>query len=190
MSTSNPSHQPLEAEQILAVANGDRLAFSDVYDRCANPVFALAMAMLRNKTEAEDLLQEVMVKVWTKASSYNAKNGSPLTWIMAMTRNGAIDRIRKGKRGPTIENSLMEEENLKSEQNDGLQSLQMNETRHLVRRSLLQLPSEQRQALELAYFSGLTHSEIAVNLNIPVGTIKARIRRGMQKLHGELQSIL
>lgn len=190
MSTSSPNQQPMDAAQLLAVANGDRVAFSELYDRYANPVFALALAILKNQAEAEDLLQEIMVKVWTKASSYNSRQGSPLTWIMALTRNGAIDRLRKGKKATDLEKPLLDDDSLESDIHNAHQSAAQNETRKIVKTSLLILPLEQRQAIELAYFGGLTHTEIAFNLGVPVGTIKARIRRGMQKLYGELKDVL
>ena len=190
MSIASTSEQHLGVEQIQAVANGDRVAFGHLYDQYAGPVYSLAMAMLRNQAEAEDLLQEIMVKIWTKALSYNVRRGSPLNWIMTMTRNSAIDRIRKGKRSSALEEPLLDEDSLRSEQSDAHQSATEKETRTMVRHSLLNLPAEQRQVIEMAYFGGLTHTEIAANLDQPVGTIKARIRRGMQKLNSELKSII
>lgn len=190
MTIVEASEHPPDVEQILAVAHGDRVVFGRVYDRYYRSVYSLALAILRSQAEAEDLLQEIMVKIWTKAPSYNVRRGSPLNWIMTMTRNSAIDRIRKGKRSSALEEPLLDDDSLPSDLGDAHQSATESETRKMVQSSLLKLPTDQRQAIEMAYFGGLTHTEIANTLEQPVGTIKARIRRGMQKLNSDLKGII
>jgi RNA polymerase sigma-70 factor (ECF subfamily) len=173
---------------LASVGRGDRQAFSQFYDRFSRPIYTLAIAILHSQTEAEDALQEVMTKIWGKASSYNPRAGKPLSWVMTLTRNHAIDRFRSLKRTQELKQEAQENEILKPAESNTREEAERRETGAIVRSILGKLPIEQRQAIELAYFRGLTHTEIATNLNQPIGTIKARIRRGMLRMRDELNA--
>ncbi len=186
MPDKEPTEHSDEMALLKAVGRGDRAAFSVFYDRFSSPVFALAMAILRSQSEAEDALQDVMVKIWGKAQAYNPQSGKPLSWVMTLTRNHAIDRLRSLKRHQEVRQEASDNQLFSPLEKDTRQEAERRESATAIQRAMLELPEEQRQAIELAYFHGLTHSEIASTLNQPVGTIKARIRRGMQRLRGKL----
>ncbi|MDA7645062.1 sigma-70 family RNA polymerase sigma factor [bacterium] len=171
---------------LASVGRGDRQAFSEFYDRFSRPIYTLTIAILHSQTEAEDALQEVMTKIWGKASSYNPRAGKPLSWVMTLTRNHAIDRLRSLKRNQELKQEAQENEILKPIESDTRKEAERRETGGIVRTILGKLPTDQRQAIELAYFRGLTHTEIATTLNQPIGTIKARIRRGMLRMRDDL----
>ena len=174
---------------LRAISRGDREAFSSFYDRFSRPMYTLAIAILHSKTEAEDALQEVMTKIWAKSKAYNPSLGKPLSWVMTLTRNHAIDRLRSLKRNQEIKQEADENDILRPVETDTRKDAERRETGVIIRSILGKLPIEQRKAIELAYFRGLTHTEIATNLNQPIGTIKARIRRGMQRMREEFDSI-
>ena len=186
MSGEAQSEHSDELALLTAISRGDQIAFSAFYDRFSRPVFALALSILRSQSDAEDVLQEVMVKVWAKAQAYSPRAGKPLSWIMTMTRNHAIDRLRSSKRQQELHREAGDESNLHPIEHDTRQETERRESATVIQSAMSDLPKEQRQAINLAYFHGLTHSEIASNLNQPVGTIKARIRRGMQRLRSRL----
>jgi RNA polymerase sigma-70 factor (ECF subfamily) len=181
-----------EVELLRRVGQGDRASFSQLYDRFSSAIFSAAYRIVNNQQAAEDVLQEVFLQVWEKAALYDPSRGKPLTWAITLTRNKAIDRLRATQRRGRLQNSL-ERDVGSSEQFDGRSSfdaVDLLEKGKLVGEAMRKLPSEQREALDLAFFSGLTQSEIAEHLNEPLGTIKARIRRGMLKLKSLLDSEL
>ncbi len=165
-------------------------AFAQLYDRHATRLFSLAVRILRDVHEAEDVLQEAFTKIWERATQYHAAAGQPLTWMLCLTRNKAIDRLRKRGRTPdavvTSEDSSVLLMNLPAEH----VSVTGSDDAALVRSALGVLNAEQRQAIELAFFGGLTHTEIAAQLGEPTGTIKARIRRGMLLMRDILEGQL
>jgi RNA polymerase sigma-70 factor (ECF subfamily) len=172
---------------IRRVANQDREAFSQLYERFSTLVFTLAMRMLKIRSEAEDLLQEVFVQVWRQARGYNAERGSPEAWLVNIARSRAVDKIRSIQRmgrsfvltdapgraqlGETIESWTAESE----------VPITMNS-------ALGNLPEIQRKVLELAYLDGMTQTEIAERLSEPLGTIKARMRAGIRRLREVVSS--
>jgi len=172
---------------IRRVANQDREAFSQLYERFSTLVFTLAMRMLKIRSEAEDLLQEVFVQVWRQARGYNAERGSPEAWLVNIARSRAVDKIRSIQRmgrsfvltdapgrtqlGETIESWTAESE----------VPITMNS-------ALGNLPEIQRKVLELAYLDGMTQTEIAERLVEPLGTIKARMRAGIRRLREVVSS--
>jgi RNA polymerase sigma-70 factor, ECF subfamily len=180
--------QEYEIKLLRRIGQGDRKSFSELYDRFSRPLFATAYAILRNQELTEDVIQEVFVQIWQKSSLFNPGKGKPLTWAMTLTRNRAIDRIRSLQR----RSHLMEEvhrEAAHAEQFDdrnSFQAVSLVETGILVREALQKLPEHQRQAIELAFMSRLTLQEVAERLNEPLGTIKARIRRGLLRLRSLL----
>lgn len=174
---------------MLQVARQDRAAFGELYDAVATPLFSLAVRMLADHQEAEDATHEVCVQLWQKADRYDPALGTPLQWALRMLRNRCIDRLRARQRRnlvivpPTAETEPAEFVAPATDDGDAMSG---EELAH-VRGALSTLPADQQQALEMAFFSGLSHHEIALQLNQPLGTVKARIRRGMLKLRDTLK---
>ena len=169
-----------ESELLTRVADGDTNAFGEVYDRFAGPMFSLAMRILRDGAAAEDAVQEAFVQIWEKASAYNPALGKPMTWAVTLARNRAIERLRSGARRQKLAEAVAWEADVAEPALPGADdALVGSETARQVRAALAQVPGEQRQAIEMAYFDGLTQTEVAAALNVPLGTVKARIRRGM-----------
>ena len=166
---------------IQQVAQQDREAFSQLYDRFSNLVFTLAMRMLRVRSDAEDLLQEVFVQVWRQAENYSAERGSPEAWIINIARSRAIDKIRSIRR---MEKSfVLTDDPARVESGENVaSSAAESEARLAMNSAMANLPEAQRKVLELAYFDGLTQSEIAERLAEPLGTVKTRMRSGIQRL--------
>ncbi len=181
-----------EIRLLELVGKGDRDSLGALYDRYSTVLYSVALRILNNEAEAEDLLQEVFVQIWDKASLYDAKRGKPLTWVMSMTRNKAIDRLRSLQRRHRLHDEAEQEAKATEAASmaDSHEDVYAAENSRAVRDAVLQLSPEQRQAIEMAYFSGLTQSEIADKLQEPLGTIKARIRRGMLKLRDLLEGQL
>ena len=166
---------------IQQVAKQDRDAFSQLYDRFSTLVFSLAMRMLKARSDAEDLLQEVFVQVWRQAENYSAERGSPEAWIINIARSRAIDKIRSIRR--MQRSFVLTDDPAQAESTETVESSAVeSETRLTMNSALANLPDTQRKVLELAYFDGLTQSEIADRLAEPLGTVKTRMRSGIQKL--------
>ncbi|MGH8067184.1 MAG: sigma-70 family RNA polymerase sigma factor [Candidatus Entotheonellia bacterium] len=169
------------------IASGDREAFERFYDRYASLAFTFALRLLGSRTEAEDLLQEVCLQVWRQAQSYNPERGSPEAWLITMTRSRAIDKLRSRRRREM--SPLAPDEPPRVE--GGRQAeppTQASEAKLTVQGVLTKLPETQRIVLELAYFDGLTQSEIAARLGEPLGTVKTRMRAGLERLRGFLEA--
>jgi RNA polymerase sigma-70 factor (ECF subfamily) len=166
---------------IQQVAQRDREAFSQLYDSCSSLVFSLAMRMLKVRSDAEDLLQEVFVQIWRQASNYSPERGSPEAWIINIARSRAIDKLRSIRR---MEQSfVLTDDPARAESSDNVEnSAADSEAKIAMSSALTNLPEAQRRVLELAYFDGLTQSEIATRLKEPLGTVKTRMRAGIQRL--------
>lgn len=180
-----PADQTIAVNLIQKVANQDRDAFGQLYDRFSSLVFALAMRMLRVRSDAEDLLQEVFVQIWRQAQSYSVQRGSPEAWIVNIARSRAIDKIRSIRR---MEKSfVLTDDPARAESGENVESSAAeSEARMAMNSALANLPETQRKVLELAYFDGLTQTEIANRLAEPLGTIKTRMRSGIQRLRDML----
>ena len=184
----NPLGRVNDAEIIRRIRAGDRGAFLQFYDRSAPLLLSLAARILNDRREAEDVLQDVFTQLWQKSSGYDAALGSLTGWAVALTRNKAIDRIRASTR----QRRLIEEIAISAETVGEAAAAPVNEWLHgheraaRIRAALAELVPEQRQVIELAFFAGLSQSEIATRLDQPLGTIKARIRRGMLRLRDQL----
>ncbi len=166
---------------IQKIANQDRDAFGRFYDRYAPLVFSLALRMLRARPDAEDHLQEVFVQVWRQAGNYKAERGSPEAWIVNIARSRAIDKIRSIRRRER--SFVLTEDPAGSEKGGNVESsVEQSEVKYTMNSALASLPENQRKVLEMAYFDGLTQSEIANHLAEPLGTIKTRMRLGIQRL--------
>ena len=180
----------IDSDLLTLIAKGDRRAFGHLYDRSSQVLFTLSLRMLGDREEAEDLLQEVYTEVWRKSVRYDARRGSPMAWLITLTRSRGIDRLRaRASRGHGMTDSI-DDAPVAQTQGHGSTPFDQQadaEVRVMVMKALLELPAAQRQALELSYYEGLSHSEIAERLKEPVGTIKTRIKLGMSKLKTALQ---
>jgi RNA polymerase sigma-70 factor, ECF subfamily len=173
------------------VAQRDKAAFGQLYDQYSGILFSIAVRVLRDEKDAEDVIQEVFVQIWNKAASYDATAGKPLNWFITITRHRSIDRLRALQRRFEYIHELTE--SLEAEATDAgtwSSEVEAGERSIVVRGALQNLPAEQREAIEFAFFGGLTHEQIAARLHQPLGTIKARIRRGMLKLRESLEARL
>jgi RNA polymerase sigma-70 factor (ECF subfamily) len=173
--------QPEDDVKLLkAIAARDEAALAQLYDRYRTILFGLLMRILNNREEAGDVLQEVFLQVWRKAGDFDENRGRPFTWLVTLGRSRAIDRLRTlAARDRVAEASAKEAvEDFSDAATDAFKS----EQRGLVNKALAQLPDEQKRPLMLAYFDGLTQSEIAARLGAPLGTVKTRMRTGMMNL--------
>lgn len=182
----------LEAEVALLqkVARGDRRSFEELYQRFSGVLFSTAYRVLNNQEAAEDVLQDVFVQIWEKAPLYDPARGKPMTWAVTLTRNKSIDRLRSTQRRSRLQDDFQRESDSfeKFDDRNSFELVSAGETNDLVREVMKKLSTDQREAIELAFFSSMTQIEIAERLGEPLGTIKARIRRGMMRLR-ELLSL-
>lgn len=177
-----------EVHLLQRIAQQDQTAMSLLYDRYARPLYSLAFKMLGTAEEAEEVVLDVFCQVWKSAQRYDISRGRVDTWMFLMLRSRALDRLRKRKRqAKAVVVSTLEAQVQAAPQPDEV--LLMRERRDQVQAALDQLPSEQRQVLELAYFSGLTHAEMSATLGLALGTVKTRVRLGLNKLRRLLDEV-
>jgi len=169
------------AKWISAVALGDRQAYRRLYDATSPKLFAVALRILRDESRAEDVLQDSFVNVWNGAAGYNSSLSAPMTWLVTIVRNRALDYIRRVDRR-TIELDDDLAAVLESDQPTPADSAMRTQDATALDRCLKRLDAGQRQAIAFAYFQGLTHSELAATMRIPIGTVKTWIRRGLEKM--------
>ena len=180
-----------DVELLRSISAGDRLAFSQFYDQYSKLLFSIAFRILNDQKEAEDVLQEVFVQIWDKAGNYNPNLGKPCSWAITLTRNKAIDYIRAYQRRSKLMEQATTEMLVRTPgAATANESVRGRENVELIGSAVAELPEDQRKAIEMAFFSGLTQNEISETLQEPLGTIKARIRRGMLKLRGRLEGIV
>ena len=172
--------QENDVELLKAIAARDETALAQLYDRYDRILFGLLMRILNNREEAEDVLQETFLQVWRKAADFDESRGRPFTWLVTLARSRGIDRLRTlASRERVAEAGAREvSEEISDAATDALKS----EQRGLVSDALAKLPDEQKRPIMLAYFDGLTQSEIAARLGAPLGTVKTRMRTGMIRL--------
>jgi RNA polymerase sigma-70 factor (ECF subfamily) len=177
-----------DVELLHAVARGDEGALARLYDAYRVILFGLLVRILNSREEAEDVLQDVFIQVWRRAVDFDEKRGRPFTWLVTLTRSRAIDRLRQlGARQRLAESAGRDRA---EETSDALSDTIKGTQKAIVQRALAELPEEQRHTLVLAYFEGLTQTEIAAKLGAPLGTVKTRMRSGMIKLRMLLGSQL
>lgn len=190
VSSSDSGYRQLGDEELMRrLFYRDREAFETIFDRYGDLVYSTALRVLRDAHLAEDVSQEIFVRIWRKPESYVAERGRFLTWLISVTRNRAVDEIRSRGRRQRHETASPEEQQREipaSDANDPARGAYLAEQAHTVRTALAELPPEQREVIELAYFGGFTQQEIAEKLSQPLGTVKTRIRLGMQKLRAAL----
>jgi len=184
--------QIADREMIERIGRGDQSAFSALYDRLSRPLYSLALRMLGDAGDAQDALQDVFLQIWSRAATYNPEQSTVFSWTVLLTRSRVIDRLRARKRRLRIVDSATGDEDADvadaSTMESAADTADKNDEAARVRSVLNNLPSEQREAIELAFFGHLTHHEIAARLGEPLGTIKARIRRGLMKLRERLRT--
>jgi RNA polymerase sigma-70 factor (ECF subfamily) len=173
-----------DTAMLQAVGRRDVAAFQAFYRKFNGLLYATIYRVLNDHQDTEDIMQEVLVQVWQKAHLYEPAKGKPLTWVTTMARNRAIDRIRAKQRRSRLNDDFEQETKpLQPEFDEDTSDLvTTHENDKVVQSAVLELTPDQREAIQLAYFGGLTQSEIADRLKQPLGTVKARIRRGVQRL--------
>jgi RNA polymerase sigma-70 factor (ECF subfamily) len=175
-------------ELLARIAKRDLAALDEFYDQTCGPIFSIAFRILGEASEAEEVVQDVFVQIWEKAPAFDAALGSAFHWALSITRHRSIDRLRARQRrarlADDLQNSGLVDDH--SQANSATLASEFDDAAQ-VRSALKSLPNEQRQAIEMAFFCGKTHQEIAEELGEPVGTIKARIRRGMLKMRDALR---
>lgn len=180
------------AALIRRMAGGDRDALAELYDSLSKPLYATARHILKDAAEAQDVVHDVFLSLWENAKSFDSGRGAAFSWAVTLTRNRSIDRLRtRANRARLLGNSVPDDLGY-GEPGDvgGSSRAELGDRAVAVRSAMAELPPEQQRALELAFFSGLTQKEIAEKLSEPIGTIKARIRRGLIKLRDALANRL
>jgi RNA polymerase sigma-70 factor (ECF subfamily) len=167
---------------IRQMAAGDRDAFARFYDRYAPLVYPLVLRIVRDRPDAADVLQEVFWETWRNAAGYDAGRGTPEAWLITRARTRAIDRVRAVRRRGETFVAPLDERLAAALPDPGGDAAERAAARGLVLTALEQLPEPQREAIQLAYYAGLTQTEIAERLQQPLGTVKTRIRLGLERL--------
>jgi RNA polymerase sigma-70 factor (ECF subfamily) len=161
---------PTDLGLLQRIVARDTAALADLYDRHSRLLFGLILRILRDRAEAEEVLQEVFVRVWTRAELYDPRLGGPTSWLVRLARNRAIDRLRARRSAPTPEAVALQAE-----------------SRAAAADALARLPAEQGRLIEAAFFEGYTHSELAILFRLPLGTVKTRIRAGLMAMRQRLE---
>src|SRR5438094_10495651 len=184
--------QIADREMIERIGRGDQSAFSALYDRLSRPLYSLALRMLGDAGDAQDALQDVCLQIWSRAATYIPEQSTVFSWTVLLTRSRVIDRLRARKRRLRVVDSATGDEDAEvadaSTMESAADTADKDDEAARVQSIFNNLPSEQREAIELAFFGDLTHHEIAARLGEPLGTIKARIRRGLLKLRERLRT--
>ncbi len=187
--TSENREEVSDMEALRRIAARDANAFAVFYDRHAPTIFALALKVTQDKSAAEDVLQEAFWQVWREVGNYTPSRGSPMAWLVQIARSRAIDRLRQIRLQHHRDAGPLEEiAEPFGPAEEGLdQKFIEQQERQIVRQAINNLPEQQRQSIFLVFFGGMTHREVSERLSIPLGTIKTRIRLGLEKLHESLK---
>ncbi len=183
----------IDPKLLARVVKGDQQAFGQLYDQSSSLLFTLAFRMLNDREEAAELLQEVYLEVWRKVARYDVGRGTPIAWLITLTRSRAIDRLRsRAAKGLNQMTTPLDSTSAAQIPDRGATPFESHadvELRTLVTSALTELPATQQEAIEMAYYEGLSHTEIAARLNQPLGTVKTRIKLGLTKLRTALYGI-
>lgn len=178
---------------LVRIASRDDTALAELYDRHSRLAFSVIMRILRSQTEAEDVLQETFMRVWSRAETYDTVRGSPAGWIARIARNLAIDKLRarRARANITVKPAVPAGDgpshSIEPVTRDTPETtLELHSTAGAVRTALAALTREQRELIEAAFFEGYTHSELAIRFGVPLGTVKTRIRTGLAALRDRL----
>jgi RNA polymerase sigma-70 factor (ECF subfamily) len=180
-----------DAGLVSLISAGDEEAFLRFYEKFSRPLYSMLMKILGNAQDAEEVLQLAFLQVWKRAATFQPGRASVFTWLVIITRSKAVDRIRQRQRQNRLVEEAAQEAPVQTSSfiPDSAQVIQ-HEQREAIRRALEQIPGDQREAIEMAFFQGLTQNEISTALGAPLGTVKARIRRGMLRLRDCLKGRL
>jgi RNA polymerase sigma factor (sigma-70 family) len=173
------------------VGEGDSSAIGELYDQIGSALFALSFRILNDRWEAEEIVQDVFANFWKNPNAYSPTRGKLHSWLLTLTRNRSIDRYRSRRRRK--DDAEIDEVTLQTRpdpvaENAG-DSAEFSDDKAALKNALKQVGEKQRQVLELSFFKGLSHSEIAINTGLSVGTVKSRIRLGLDKLRGQLAGL-
>lgn len=178
------AQRKVEAALMKRVAAKEEKAFAELSEKYSALIFSTAFKVLNHYEDTEDVMNEVLATIWKKADTYHSKKGSLVTWICTTARNRAIDRVRSVQRRSALYDRF--EEKLDGEapekRTSGREELYRSDARRVLQNAVVSLSPEQREVIELAYFEGLTQKQIAERIDSPLGTVKARIRRGVERL--------
>lgn len=181
----------IEPALLSRVMKGEHQAFARLYDLSSALLYSLALKILGNREEAADLLQEIYLEIWKKSARYDVGRGTPIAWLITLTRNRAIDRLRMGsvrvKRQPAHLPNSSTTERAADQPARPFDAQADQELRRLILAAAAGLPSAQREAIEMAYYAGLSYTDISSKLNQPPETVKTRIKLAMTKLREALQ---
>ncbi|MGH8587873.1 MAG: sigma-70 family RNA polymerase sigma factor [Gammaproteobacteria bacterium] len=179
----------VDARLVERMAQRDHQALGELYDRFSGPLYAMALRVLRDSNEAQDVVHDAFVTLWEKAATFDPARGSAFSWAVTLVRNRAIDLVRMRRRRAELLSKSVPADLGYAEESpvaSGGETAALDDEARAVRAAVGTLPLDQKRALELAFFSGFTQEEIALKLSEPLGTIKARIRRGLLKLRESL----
>jgi RNA polymerase sigma-70 factor (ECF subfamily) len=174
------------SEDLLGrVAQGDRTAFAELYDRSAPRVFGLVKRLLRDHAQSEEVTQEIFLEIWQSATRYDHSKGSAVAWMLTMAHRRAVDRVRasQASRDRDVRIGIRD---FAAEYDSVAENVEVKIESERVKEAMKRLTELQRQAVQLAYFGGYSHSEVASMLSVPIGTVKTRLRDGMIRLRDEL----
>ncbi len=191
---SQPNPGSEDSDLLARIAAGETYALEQLFDRYSGLLTALARRVLHDPSDAEEIVQEVFLQVWNQAGRYDRSRSSVSTWLVLITRSRAIDRLRSRQvKDRTLTALKQEKPNLHTSP-EGSRNVLLDQRRSRLRLELAELPNEQREVLELAFFKGMTQSEISASTGIPLGTVKTRTLLAMKKLrkalHGDIQDLL
>ena len=190
-STLEPT--PVGDEALMArIQERESAALAELYDRYSGILKSLIMGVIHNDAEADDLLQEIFMEIWNQAAHYSAQKGKPLGWIVTLTRRRSIDRLRKKQAYARAEERLQNETEQQPDawvHNSTEDDIEMSDTRRLILGVLKNLPVAQREAIDLAFYHGMSQREIAAKTGIPLGTIKTRLELGLKKISEALRGM-
>jgi RNA polymerase sigma-70 factor (ECF subfamily) len=181
-----------DLELMQSIQAGEADALSQLYDRYNGILKALILRVIHNEAEAEDLLQEIFMEIWNQAKNFSAQKGKPLGWMVTLARRRAIDGLRKKQAYARAEERLQNETEQQPDawvHNTTEEEINLGDTRVLIRRVISQLPPAQQEAVDLAFFRGMSQREIAAKTNTPLGTVKTRLELGLKKIYDGLKEL-
>lgn len=169
---------------IIKVSEGDERSLEELYDKTSSIVFGLILKILSDRQEAEEVLGDIYMQIWERSSTYDPELSKPVSWILMITRSRSIDKIRAGSKRKALSDPINDA--IAGHGNNPETNSIIDEKRKIIRNALSELDDNQKKAIELAYFFGMSQSEIAEEMNKPLGTVKSWIRFGMKKLRDKL----
>lgn len=184
-----------DLDLLQRIAARDDAALADLYDRHASLAYGVILRILRNPADADEVLQETFVRVWSRADTYDSRLGSPPAWLARIARNRAIDRLRarRVRRDISVEPALTPEGESQVPEPEHHETpdvvVQHATTSRTLRAAMSLLPAAQRELIEAAFFEGYTHHELSARFNVPLGTVKTRIRTGLTAMRGRLEQL-